>query len=68
MNKNPLYNQQTEPKQWKPEVEEIRIYQNLESGRDSVSSISENKYWGPCQKESGSGGLQLTIFESSQVH
>ena len=33
MNKSPQYNQQTEPKQCKSEVEEIFIYQNLESGR-----------------------------------
>ena len=33
MNKSSQYNQQTEPKQCKSEVEEIRMYQNLESGR-----------------------------------
>ena len=33
MNKNPQYNRQTEPKQCKSEVEEIYIYQNLESTR-----------------------------------
>ena len=33
MNKSPQYNQQTEPKQCKSEVEEICIQQNLESGR-----------------------------------
>ena len=31
MNKSPQYNQQTEPKQCKSEVEEICIYQNLET-------------------------------------
>ena len=38
MNKNPQYNQQTvtEPKQCKSEVEEICIYQNLESVRHSI--------------------------------
>ena len=36
MNKSPQYNQQTEPKQCKSEVEEICIYQNLESGRHSI--------------------------------
>ena len=36
MNKNPQYNQQTEPKQYKSEVEEICIYQNLESDRHSI--------------------------------
>ena len=35
MNKSPKYNQQTEPKQCKSEVQKICIYQNLEleSGR-----------------------------------
>ena len=38
MNKSPQYNQQTEPKQCKCEVEEICIHQNLEIGhRTSVS-------------------------------
>ena len=32
MNKNPQYNQQTEPKQCKCEDEEKCIYQNLEIG------------------------------------
>ena len=36
MNKSPQYNQQTDPKQWKSEVEEICIYQSLESGRHSI--------------------------------
>ena len=36
MKKSPQYNQQTEPKQCKSEVEEICIYQNLESGCHSV--------------------------------
>ena len=31
MNKNPQYNQQTEPKQCKPEGEERCIHQNLET-------------------------------------
>ena len=36
MNKSPQYNQQTEQKQYKSEVEEICIYQNLESDRHSI--------------------------------
>ena len=60
MSKSPQYNQQTEPKQ--SEVEEICIYQNLESGCHSIGSqlpiSSENK----CQKES-----QGTMSESSHV-
>ena len=46
MNKSPQYNQQTEPKQCKSEVEEICIYQNLESGRNQ--HLSENIQWVPC--------------------
>ena len=38
MNKSPQYNQQTEQKQCKSDVEEIYIYQNLGSGRHSTSS------------------------------
>ena len=49
MNNSPQYNQQTEPKQCKSEVEEIFIYQNLETGHRI--SVSENKQWVPCQKE-----------------
>ena len=41
MNKSSQYNhQQTEPKQCKPEVEELRIHQNLDTGHCK----SENKY------------------------
>ena len=36
MNKSLQHNQQTEPKQCKSEVEEICIYQNLESDRHSI--------------------------------
>ena len=36
MNKNPQYNQQTELKHCKSGVEEICIYQNLESGHYSI--------------------------------
>ena len=36
MNKSPLYNQQS-----RSEVEEICIYQNMESGRHSI--LSDNK-------------------------
>ena len=36
MNKIPQYNQETEPKQCKCEVEEICIYKNLESSRHSI--------------------------------
>ena len=43
MNKNPQYNQQTEPKQCKSEVEEICIYKTLEIGHRTAASISENK-------------------------
>ena len=40
MNKSLQYNQQTEPKQCKSEVEEICIHQNLEIGhRTSVSML-----------------------------
>ena len=39
MNKSPQYNQQTEPKQCKSEVEETCIYKNLESGRHTVSIL-----------------------------
>ena len=49
MNKSPQYNQQTEPKQCKSEVEETCIYKNLESGR-YTASISVNR-WIPCQNE-----------------
>ena len=38
MNKNPQYNKQTEPKQCKSKVEEMYIYQNLESGHHSILS------------------------------
>ena len=38
MNKRPQCNQQS-----KSEVEEICIYQNMESGRAVTASISENK-------------------------
>ena len=41
-NKSPEYNQHTEPKQCKSEVEEICIHQNLETG-SIVATISENK-------------------------
>ena len=53
MNKSPQYNQQS-----KSQVEEICIYQNMESGRHSIY------IWkcAPCQKES-----QATISESSHV-
>ena len=36
MNKIPQYNQQTEPKQCKPEAEEISIHQNLGTGHCSI--------------------------------
>ena len=36
MNKSHQYNQQTEPNQYKSEVEEMCIYQNLESGCHSI--------------------------------
>ena len=36
MNKSSQYNQQTVPKQCKSEAEEICIYQNLKSGRQSI--------------------------------
>ena len=38
---NPQYNEQTEPKQCKFEVESICIHQNLETGHRT--SLSENK-------------------------
>ena len=61
MNKIPQYNQQS-----KPEVKEIRIYQNMESasGRHSIFPVylKINTQWFPCQKES-----QATIPESSHV-
>ena len=43
MSKSPQYNQQTEPKQCKSEVEEI--YQKLEKGCHSIPSVAkpENK-------------------------
>ena len=50
MNKSPQYNQQTEPKQCKSEVEEIFIQQNLGTG-PIAATISENKQWVPCQRE-----------------
>ena len=43
MSKSPQYNQKTESKNCEPEVEQICIYQNLESGCHSIG-ISENKY------------------------
>ena len=39
MNKSPPNNQQTEPKQCKPEVEEIFFYQNLKDSRYSMGII-----------------------------
>ena len=36
MNKSPQHNQQTEPKQCKSEVEEISIFQSLESAHHSI--------------------------------
>ena len=60
MNKSPQYNQQS-----KYEVEEICIYQNMESVRHTHSIYSYlkiNSLWVPCQKES-----QAKISESSQV-
>ena len=42
MKKSPQYNQQTEPKQCKSEIEEICVHQNLETGPISAT-ISENK-------------------------
>ena len=47
MNKSPQYNQQTEPKQCKSEVEEICIHQNLETG-PVAATISQNKWQVPC--------------------
>ena len=44
MNKSSQYDQQqTEPKQCKSEVEELRIQKNLETGR-IVASVFESKY------------------------
>ena len=44
MNKSPQYNQQTEPKECKSEVEGICSHQNMETGYQSVASyVSENK-------------------------
>ena len=40
MSKSPQCNQQTEPKECKPEDEEKSIYQNLESGSHSIGSYS----------------------------
>ena len=57
MNKSCQYNQQS-----KSQVEEICIYQKMESGRHSTASLSENKHWVPCQKES-----QATISESNNI-
>ena len=37
MNKSPQYNQQTELKQCKPEVEKIGIYQNLKTNHRRAS-------------------------------
>ena len=45
MNKTSQYNQQqTEPKQCKSEVEELRVHQNLEWKLAIAFAISENKY------------------------
>ena len=57
MKRSPKHNQQS-----KSEVEEICIYQNMESGCHDTASLSENKWWVPCQTES-----QATISESSHV-
>ena len=57
MKRSPKYNQQN-----KPEVEEICIYQNMESCCHNTASLSENKWWVPCQKE-----FQATISESSHI-
>ena len=44
MNKSSQYNQQTEPKQCKSQVEEIRIHQNLETGHYNIwKQIQENR-------------------------
>ena len=42
MNKSPQYNQQTKLKQYKSEVEEMHIHQNLKTG-PIAANISENK-------------------------
>ena len=41
MNKSHQYNQQTEPKQCKSEVEEMCIYQNLESGCHNICFLKK---------------------------
>ena len=48
MNKSFQYNQQqTEPKQCKSEVEELRIHQNLETGHCNIYlKINTRKSWG----------------------
>ena len=67
MNKSPSYKQQTQPKQCKSRVEEIYIYQNLESGRHTVSK-SENELRVPCSKESQAEKSESSHIQGCFVH
>ena len=65
MGKSPQYNQQTEPKQCKSEVEEIYVF--TKNWKVAVTAhrmlyLKIDSAWVPCQKES-----QGTISENSHV-
>ena len=62
MNKSPQYNQQTEPKQCKSEVELNMFSAKLETG-PITPTISENKKRFTCQRES----IWSKSTESSQI-
>ena len=64
MNKSPQYNQQTEPKQCKSEVEEICIHQNLETGLIAATILYLKINSGLHVRENPS---EATISESSQI-
>ena len=62
MNKSPQYNQQTEPKQCKSEVEEICIHQNLETCPIAELYLKINGRFRARENPS-----EATISESSQI-
>ena len=63
MSKSPQYNQQTEPKQWKSEVEEICIYQNLKSGYRSI--YIRKQIVGSMLERNPSNNLKVVTFSDA---
>ena len=63
MSKSPQYNQQTEPKQWKSEVEEICICQNLKSGRHSI--YIRKQIVGSILERNPSNNLKVVTFSDA---